>query len=121
MGRRLPVLVFATLLAGCAAIRPVDPALSARIGELLLVGFHGTEVEGNAELRHLLCDLKVRGIILYERDVATRGPRNIQSPEQVGRLTTDLRALAQSCAGRTPLIAADNEGGPVMRLNARAG
>lgn len=121
MGRRLPVLVFASLLAGCAAIRPVDPALSARIGELLLVGFHGTEVEGNAELRHLLCDLKVGGIILYERDVATRGPRNIQSPEQVGRLTTDLRALAQNCAGRVPLIAADNEGGPVMRLNARAG
>lgn len=120
-GLPLRLLALIVLLAGCAAIRPVDPALSARIGELLLVGFHGTEVEGNAELRHLLCDLKVGGIILYERDVATRDTRNIQSPEQVGRLTTDLRALAQSCAGRVPLIAADNEGGPVMRLNARAG
>ena len=116
---RLVALVF--LLAGCAGLRPVDPALSARLGELLLVGFHGTEVEGNAELSHLLCDLRVGGVILYERDVATRGPRNIASPEQVRRLTTDLRALAQSCAGRAPLIAADNEGGAVMRLNARAG
>lgn len=116
-----PALALGLLLAGCASIRPVDPALSARIGELLLVGFRGTEVEGNAELRHLLCDLRVGGVMLYERDVPTRGPRNISSSEQVKRLTTDLRALARSCAGYTPLIAADNEGGAVMRLNARAG
>ncbi|MBI2152692.1 MAG: glycoside hydrolase family 3 [Candidatus Rokubacteria bacterium] len=118
-GPRRLALIF--LLAGCAAIRPVDPGLSARLGELLLVGFRGTEVEENAELRHLLCDLKVGGVILYERDVATSGPRNITSPEQVQRLTRDLRARALSCAGRAPLIAADNEGGAVMRLNARAG
>lgn len=121
IGRRLKLLALLFLLAGCAPIRPVDPALSARLGELLLVGFRGTEVEDNAELRHLLCDLRVGGIILYERDVATRGPRNISSPEQVKRLTADLRALARDCAGRVPLIAADNEGGAVMRLNARAG
>ena len=87
IGHRLRLLAFLVLLAGCAGIRSLDPALSARIGELLLVGFRGSEVEGNAELRHLLCDLKVGGVILYERDVATRGPRNITSPEQVRRLT----------------------------------
>ena len=120
-GRRPALLALILLLAGCATIRPVDPVLSARLGELLLVGFRGTEVEDNAELRSLLCDLKVGGLILYERDVATRGPRNISSPEQVKRLTADLRALAERCAGRVPLIAADNEGGAVMRLSARAG
>lgn len=115
------ILAFALLLAGCAGLRPVDPAISAQLGQLLLVGFRGTEVAGNQELRHLLCDLRVGGVILYERDAATGGARNISSPEQVGRLTTDLRALSESCAGRAPLIAADNEGGSVMRLNARAG
>lgn len=119
--RLAPALTLALLLTGCASLRPVDPVLSGELGQLLLVGFHGTEAEGNAELRHLLCDVKVGGVILYERDVATRGPRNIQSPEQVKRLTTDLRALAEACSGRVPLIAADNEGGPVMRLSARAG
>ena len=109
------------MLAGCAGLRPVDPALSARLGQVLLVGFHGTEVEENAELRHLLCDVKVGGVILYERDVATGGARNISSPEQVRRLTQELRALAQACAGAVPLIAADNEGGGVMRLSARVG
>ncbi len=121
MGRSLRFALAGLLLAGCAGLRPVDPALTAQLGQLLLVGFHGTEAEGNAELRHLVCDVKVGGVILYERDVATRGPRNISSPEQVHRLTQDLRALAQSCAGSVPLIAADNEGGSVMRLNARAG
>ena len=115
------LLALVLLLAGCAPIRPVDPILNAQLGDLLLVGFGGSEVEGNAELRHLLCDLKVGGVILYERDAATRGARNISSHEQVKRLTTDLRALARSCAGYTPLIAADNEGGAVMRLSARAG
>ncbi len=121
MGRSLPVALLGLLLAGCAGLRPVDPALTAQLGQLVLVGFHGTEAEGNAELRHLVCDVKVGGVILYERDVATPGPRNISSPEQVRRLTQDLRALAHSCSGAVPLIAADNEGGPVMRLNARAG
>lgn len=117
----LPTLALTLLLAGCAAARPVDPVLSAQLGRLLLVGFRGSQVEGNDELRHLLCDVKVGGLILFERDVATGGPRNITSPDQVRRLTTDLRALSRGCAGRVPLIAADNEGGAVMRLSARAG
>ncbi len=109
------------LLSGCATLRPVDPALDARLGQLLLVGFQGTEAEGNAELRHLLCDVKVGGVILYERDVATGRPRNIESPEQVGQLTAGIRQIAQDCAGQVPLIAADNEGGAVMRLSERVG
>ncbi len=123
---RSRLLALILLLSGCAAspltgARPVDSALGERLGELLLVGFHGTEVEGNAELRHLLCELKVGGVILFDLDVRSRGPRNIQNPEQVRRLTTDLKALGTGCAGRAPLIAADNEGGAVMRLSERTG
>jgi beta-N-acetylhexosaminidase len=118
---RLGIWALALLLAGCAGLRPIDPALDARLGQLLLVGFRGTEMEGNAEVRHLLCDVKVGGILLFERDVATGGARNIQSAEQVRRLTADLSALARRCRGRELLIAADNEGGGVMRLSERAG
>jgi beta-N-acetylhexosaminidase len=60
-------------------------------------------------------------VILFERDVATGLPRNIADPDQVGRLTADIQALARSCAGRPVFIAADNEGGLVMRLSTRAG
>jgi beta-N-acetylhexosaminidase len=48
-------------------------------------------------------------------------PRNIVSPEQVVRLTADLQTLARRCAGRRLFIAADAEGGQVMRLSPRAG
>lgn len=119
--RGLRLLTLALLAVGCATVRPVDPSLSSRLGDLLLVGFWGTEVEGNTEVRHLLCDLKVGGVILFERDTATGTPRNIRSPEQLARLSGDLQALARRCAGRPLLIAADSEGGAVMRLSPRVG
>jgi beta-N-acetylhexosaminidase len=109
------------MLVGCASVRPADPTLVSRLGELLLVGFQGTTVEANPEVRRLLCDLKVGGVILFERDMATGAPRNIENPEQLARLTRDLQALARRCAGQPLLIAADSEGGAVMRLSPRVG
>ena len=115
----------ALLVGGCAGLAGPASAQSTRpalpIAELLLVGFRGTEVEGNEELRTLVCDVRVGGVILFERDVATRSPRNITSAEQVARLTGDVQALARRCVGRPLLIAADAEGGLVMRLSTRAG
>ena len=112
------------VVEGCAATAPSNgagrtPPLS--LGELLLVGFGGTQVEGNEELRSLICDVKVGGLILFERDSRSGAARNITSPDQVRRLTSDLQALARACTGRRLLIAADNEGGLVMRLSTRVG
>lgn len=124
--RRLPAaLGVALLLGGCAATDADGAGRTARpplpLGDLLLVGFSGTELDGNAELRSLVCDAKVGGIILFERDTATREPRNIVSAEQVAQLTADMQALARRCAGRPLLVATDAEGGQVMRLSARVG
>jgi len=120
-----PPLLSCLLAAGCALLADSADAQSARrplrLADLLLVGFRGSEVEGSAEIRALVCDLKVGGLILFERDVASRATRNIVSAEQVARLTADLQALARRCAGRPLLIATDAEGGAVMRLSTRAG
>lgn len=122
MRARLSVLVLLALLCldGCAPFtaRPTPPL---PVADLLLVGFSGTQVAGNDEVRQLVCDVKVGGVILFERDVVTDQPRNLVSPEQVKQLTTDLQALAAGCAGRPLFIAADNEGGRVMRLSPRLG
>lgn len=121
-GRRCALLLALSLLTvSCATARLVDPFLASRLGDLLLVGFRGTDVEGNGEVFHLVCTLKVGGVILFERDIATGTPRNITDPQQLRRLTRDLQALARRCAGRPLLIAADSEGGEVMRLSPRVG
>ena len=121
--RSVPGLVLvAAILAGCALVTPrpaPDPA-RLRIADLLLVGFSGTQVAGNEEVRRLVCDVKVGGLLLFERYTSGQ-PRNMVSPEQVSTLTHDLQALAARCAGRPLFIAADAEGGRVMRLSPRLG
>jgi beta-N-acetylhexosaminidase len=119
----------AVVLAGLLAIAaPVEAAGEGSqsggdlpIGDLLLVGVPGTEVAGNAEIDAALCSVKVGGVVLFERAVATGARRNIISPAQVARFTADMQALARRCTRRPLLIAADNEGGAVMRLSTRAG
>jgi beta-N-acetylhexosaminidase len=123
VSRRLVAVVVAALLSGCALITPrpaPDPA-RLRVGDLLLIGFNGTRVEGNEEVRRLVCDVKVGGVLLFERFAASGQPRNMVSPAQVAALTRDLQALAARCAGRPLFIAADAEGGRVMRLSPRLG
>jgi len=112
------VLVVALLAAACrTAAPPPDPARLAevlpRLGDLLLVGFHGTAGEGNADLERLLCETRAGGVLLFGR--------NVRAPEQVAALTSWMHARAASCTGRPLLIAVDAEGGRVMRLGPAAG
>lgn len=120
--RAVATLALAATLAGCALVAPrpaPDPA-RLRIADLLLIGFTGTQVAGNEEVRRLVCDVKVGGLLLFERYTSGQ-PRNMVSQEQVATLTRDLQALAMRCAGRPLFIAADAEGGRVMRLSPRLG
>ena len=115
-------LALAAVLSGCALVSPrpaPDPA-RLRIADLLLIGFTGTQVAGNEEVRRLVCDVKVGGLLLFERYTSGQ-PRNMVSPEQISTLTRDLQALASRCVGRPLFIAVDAEGGRVMRLSPRLG
>lgn len=110
------LLAVAALAAGCAAIWPSPSALrriEPRIGELLLVGFNGTTIDGNAELERMLCEARIGGVVLFAR--------NIEDGPQLKALTSGMQARARACAGRPLLIAVDAEGGQVMRLGPRAG
>jgi len=107
----------AVVVAACATTLPSDPArlaaLTPELGQLLLVGFSGTEAEGDVEVERLLCELHVGGILLFAR--------NITDETQVARLTAALRERARACTDRPLLIAVDAEGGRVMRLGPPAG
>lgn len=118
MARARLLLALAVLLAAaCRTAPPVDPArlatIEARLGELLLVGFSGTEAAGNRELEELLCARRVGGVLLFAR--------NVTGADQVSRLTRGAREMSRACTAQTLLIAADAEGGQVMRLGPRAG
>ena len=116
------VAAVGALVGACTALAaPKRPPMGLPVAELLLVGFRGTAVEGNDEIRRLVCHVKVGGVILFERDVATGQPRNLVSPEQVAKLTANLQELARRCARRPLFIATDAEGGQVMRLSPRLG
>ena len=113
--RRL--IVLALLIAGCATLTPPEPATLERLepvlGQLLLVGFNGTEGANNAELEALVCDVRVGSLLLFAR--------NVTDDPQVGALTAWIRNRAAACGALSPLIAMDAEGGRVMRLSPRAG
>lgn len=104
-------------LAGCRTAAAPDPArvspLLPRLGDLLLVGFHGTTAEPGPEVERLLCESRLGGVLLFGR--------NIVDAAQLARLTRSLAERARACAGRVPFVATDAEGGRVMRLGVSAG
>jgi beta-N-acetylhexosaminidase len=77
-------------------------------GQRLMVGFAGQHF--NDDLRWLIQDLGVGGLILFKL--------NIDTPEQVRQLCADCQAFADRCGQPPLLIAVDQEGGPVARLRA---
>jgi beta-N-acetylhexosaminidase len=110
------LVVVAVAGTACRTAAPLDhrvAALEAELGQLLLVGFEGTEVTGNATIEALLCEARVGGVVLFAR--------NIVDADQLARLTEALQERAQACTGRPLLVAVDAEGGAVMRLGPLAG
>ncbi len=99
------------------------PAASAvaplrdKIARLLLVGFRGTTLDEAAATVADIGERKLGGVLLFDVDQPTGGFRNVVDPEQVAALTAGL----QDAAGGDLIIATDQEGGRVARLDERHG
>ena len=114
------LLTFLTFSFPATATSPHSdqPSLDERLGQMLMVGFRGTNV---ADDHFILRDIRkhhLGGVILFDYDLAshTHG-RNIASLQQLRELTGRLRREAR----RPLLIAIDQEGGRVNRLAPRYG
>ncbi len=94
------------------------PDLSVMAGQMILSGFRGTEIDDH---HHIVRDITVYhlgGVILFSYDVVLSSRiRNIIDQEQLMRLTNDLTEKSNNKL----LIAIDQEGGAVARLNKRTG
>lgn len=80
-----------------------------------MVGFRGFKLAPDDPIRDAL-QAGLGGVILFDRDKETI-TRNIQSPSQVRKLVASLRELAPG----NLIIAIDQEGGRVSRLNLNNG
>lgn len=93
---------------------PEGPSLRERIGQMLLIGFRGLTADEAAPTRALISDGSIGGVMLFNVDQPTGGPRNVESPAQLRALVADLAAVAPPPAPL--LVAIDQEGGQVARL-----
>jgi len=111
-------LILGSSFLGCLGTPEEEDRLDLWIGQMLMVGFRGTDLKEGDPFLQAVKDLHLGGVVLFDRDVPTRSPvRNIVSPQQVRELTAQLQAVAE-----VPLlIAIDQEGGQIARLKARHG
>lgn len=93
--------------------------LQKLVGSVLMFGFRGDSLD-NPETREDVAALKAihcQGVILFDHDLKANGPRNIQSPKQLAKLIDDLH----NELGEDLIVAIDQEGGSVARLNEHNG
>jgi beta-N-acetylhexosaminidase len=96
-----------------------DSNLDMMIGQMILVGFRGTDVNSESQIAQDIKSGRVGGVILFDKDVALGySSRNIESPEQVEKLNSKLQSFAPL---HKLLIAVDQEGGKVARLKPEYG
>lgn len=75
-----------------------------KIGQMVMIGIQGIKVD--ADSLYMLNQYHMGGVILFDR--------NMESPEQVKQLTSDLQAQSNE---KVPLfIGIDEEGGDVVRM-----
>lgn len=112
---RIACLLIALLVATAAAdARPVtrDEGLRKMYGQLVIKGFAGQTPRDASvrQVRRALERSEIGGVIFFHK--------NIRNPKQVAALT---RFLLGAEVRYTPIIAVDEEGGSVERLNRKKG
>ncbi len=94
------------------------PALEQMIGEMIILGFKGTEISSSSKIVEFINKYHIGGVVLFDFDIPSNSfPRNIETPEQTRKLIKDLKELARSDL----FIAIDAEGGYVNRLKEEYG
>ncbi|MEO1271045.1 MAG: beta-N-acetylhexosaminidase [Myxococcota bacterium] len=89
---------------------PTDEALHEAAGQMLLVGFHGTQAPPDT-IRAALTTGTIGGVILFRRNIEP----GVEGLWTLARLNAQLGACRPD-NGPPPFIAVDQEGGRVMRV-----
>ncbi|HEV7814884.1 MAG TPA: beta-N-acetylhexosaminidase [Janthinobacterium sp.] len=84
----------------------MNQQLQQKIGQLFMVGFDA--LAPNEHITRLIRQKKIGGVILFRR--------NVHTPEQVSALCRELQEINAQVSDLPLLIALDQEGGMVMRI-----
>ncbi|MFV1885440.1 MAG: glycoside hydrolase family 3 N-terminal domain-containing protein [Balneola sp.] len=119
----IPLLLIAGLILSCSA-KPADEKKSEtaftdrELGQLLVIGFRGTEINPESDITKNIKNLNLGGVILFDYDAESDSyGRNIESDDQLLKLASSLVAYSSN----PPFIAIDQEGGQVSALKPRMG
>jgi beta-N-acetylhexosaminidase len=95
-----------------------DSELKEKIGQMIMVGFHGSEADENSEIYKIIKEIKSGGVALFDSDLASKSSvKNIINPGQTKKLISTIQKFSE-----TPLfVAVDAEGGNVLRLKEKDG
>ncbi len=114
--------MFKKMLFGVAvgvSVLSAHVPLEQKIGQMLMVGFHGTSAKPGSQICKDIRQYNLGAVILFDYNPVDKSkPKNIASKAQVARLTKELQACSRD--GKL-LIAVDQEGGRVQRLKSRYG
>jgi beta-N-acetylhexosaminidase len=93
--------------------------LEQKIGQMLMVGFHGTSAQKNSRICQDIRKYHIGAVILFDYNPVDKSkPKNIASKQQLKKLTSQLQKCSYD--GKL-LIAVDQEGGKVQRLKSKYG
>jgi len=93
-------------------------SLEDKIGQMILVGFRGTDETNSSGIISAIKDVKIGGVVFFDYDIPSKSyVRNIINSNQVKNLITYLKSESDM-----PLfVAVDAEGGLVNRLKQKYG
>ncbi len=110
--KNILTVILSFVLVSSVSAQVVDDSLRLKIGQMIMIGFNGTELEETDPVIREIEQGDVGGIILFEKNLA-----DSNSVDVLSALTNSLQDKAN-----VPLfIAIDQEGGKVNRLKTKYG
>ncbi len=111
--------VLLSAIVSLTAIGAQELTLEKRIGQMLMVGFHGTQAPKESQICKDIEQYNLGAVILFDYNPVDKNkPKNIVTKKQLASLTKELQACSRDSK---LLIAVDQEGGRVQRLKSKYG
>ena len=119
--RKIFTVLALAMMFDCGAQKepvPETKYTDQELGQLLLVGFRGTEIDKDSPIVQQIKEYNIGGVVLFDYDMESKSyGRNITDPNQLLKLSSALVAYSST----PPIISIDQEGGKVARLKESTG